>query len=548
MSIFFHQSGRILVGATLAVVLSSFLVLARAETWPLKLKKLSKPDDAAVEESFLYYYGNSDQSFQAQVGPAGKDRIEWPGMAEQAAAFKRIVKKEPAYKSDYPFRGVAELGGKKFAFALDAVPPDPKAEKATPDPKPEKKSDASPPAKEEGKSEGEEPKTPPKKILGYNRLYFDFNGNGDLTDEEAFCAEPAAQSEEEGNPWAEGWATYQFPRMMVALDSEGTKFEFACNISGYLRQDEELRYASASLSATDYREGEITLDGKKLRVVLFDANCNGRFDDAASIAASGGPNEPLGFVEGDTLIFKPVAEKEPDVTRADLIRKYYDGCRHRICKLVEIDGHYYAMKIPPAGDKISLEAVTVETGSITNPNDGFSAVIYGDQGILKISGDKDKPVAVPVGKWKLLSYKIDRTKIEEAEKKAEKPEQKADAPKQSILQAFGKSLLGVGSGMALPVQTRETYVEAEATSAYKEVEVRKGETVALPFGPPYKPTVSAGYFDEEKKTVRLSLSLVGSAGEVCSDLEVKGGRPSKPEFSITDPQGKVVVKGAFEYG
>jgi hypothetical protein len=29
---------------------------------------------------------------------------------------------------------------------------------------------------------------------------------------------------------------------------------------------------------------------------------------------------------------------------------------------------------------------------------------------------------------------------------------------------------------------------------------------------------------------------------------VKGGRPSKPEFSITDPDGKVVQTGNFEYG
>jgi hypothetical protein len=91
-------------------------------------------------------------------------------------------------------------------------------------------------------------------------------------------------------------------------------------------------------------------------------------------------------------------------------------------------------------------------------------------------------------------------------------------------------------------------VQAEATAAYREVDVRKDETVEMPFGPPYKPQVSVGYLDKEKKTARLSLSLVGSAGEVCSDLEVKGGRPAKPEFTITDPQGKEVVKGAFEYG
>ena len=50
-------------------------------------------------------------------------------------------------------------------------------------------------------------------------------------------------------------------------------------------------------------------------------------------------------------------------------------------------------------------------GNVTNPNDGYSAVIYGDRGFLKIAGDKDTPVAVPEGEWKLLSYSINRSRL-----------------------------------------------------------------------------------------------------------------------------------------
>ena len=46
----------------------------------------------------------------------------------------------------------------------------------------------------------------------------------------------------------------------------------------------------------------------------------------------------------------------------------------------------------------------------------------------------------------------------------------------------------------------------------------------------------------------LQMSLIGSAGERCTGLIVDGGRPPKPEFTITDPQGKVVQTGNFEYG
>ena len=41
---------------------------------------------------------------------------------------------------------------------------------------------------------------------------------------------------------------------------------------------------------------------------------------------------------------------------------------------------------------------------------------------------------------------------------------------------------------------------------------------------------------------------MGSAGEVCTNMMVDGDRPSKPEFTITDPKGKVVEQGSFEYG
>ena len=39
------------------------------------------------------------------------------------------------------------------------------------------------------------------------------------------------------------------------------------------------------------------------------------------------------------------------------------------------------------------------------------------------------------------------------------------------------------------------------------------------------------------------MSLIGSAGEICTNMMVDGGRPSKPEFTITDPKGKVVQAG-----
>jgi hypothetical protein len=67
----------------------------------------------------------------------------------------------------------------------------------------------------------------------------------------------------------------------------------------------------------------------------------------------------------------------------------------------------------------------------------------------------------------------------------------------------------------------------------------------MPFGPPYTPTVTASGAGIQ---VLLALSLVGSAGETCTDLTVDGGRPAKPAFTITDDKDQVVQTGKFEYG
>jgi len=229
--------------------------------------------------------------------------------------------------------------------------------------------------------------------------------------------------------------------------------------------------------------------------------------------------------------------------------------QHYVSKMVDIDGRYYNLKISPAGDKLTLEPASAPLGKITNPNGRFNAVIYGDNGFLKISGEKDTPIAIPEGEWKLLSYTIDLTNVPEPSKPEEKKEEKKDEAKEnSGLLALGRVLESwlVGNSASIgPPGRRFTYVTAGATAKYKPVKVSAGETVEFPFGPPYKPLVSVGGYMQgggENKQVSLAMTLVGSVGEVVSDMMVGGGRPPKPELTIKDPKGEVVQNGNFEYG
>ena len=323
------------------------------------------------------------------------------------------------------------------------------------------------------------------------------------------------------------------------MNVDGTKVDYAFNFRVYSRASTSYQYASASLSAAVYREGEITLDGKKRRLVVVDFNSNGRFDDEFAVDEKVRLSSGAAYARsGDIIFIDPKASTQGtrysyDVTSSD--------DKHHVSKFVRIDGGFYNLKVSPAGDEVTLTAHSGGIGQIKNPNTGYRALVYGDGGFLKIHGDKSGQASLPEGDWKLFSYTIDRTGLA--------PVKTTEAVKTgtTVWQTFATALMGssvMGSSVTMP---RQTLVSASAKRDIPAVKVVKGKTVDFPFGPPYKPVVTVSSRGSSG-SVSLGLSLVGSGGEICTGLSVNGGRPSAPEFTITDPAGKQVVQGKFKYG
>ena len=538
---------------------------ARGEECSLTLKRLGarssySPADYQIRATYPQQLHTQFQS----AGVAGRVRVEVGGMEDQATAFKRIVKKEPAkYECPHPFRGVAKLGGQEFAFVFDAVGAKPE-EIAKEDA--EKAKAAAEKAKSKPKSSllealskavaGEEPARgtarPRGPAIAYNRLYFDLNHNGDLTDDKVIEAESSGDMIYSTRDYVRA----QFPEITVALEAGGTKYDYSFTMYvTYQAMDGRSAYAWAAINAAAYREGEITLEGKKRHVVLVDFNSNGRFDDPIKLRERDrGRDGEVSPEFGDILLLDPQADLPVYVNPYDATSA---GNRYHVSKLLTIDGKFYNVTISPSGDKLSLTAAAPAIGFVTNPNEGFAAVVYGDQGFLKIRSEKSKPVPLPAGSWKLLSYTIDRTGIAETKKPA--PEKKPASEKKpaagaaskekqgTLLEALVKAMAGTAASSAPARAVRMTRVSAQATGAYKPVTVRKGETVVLPFGPPYKPVVRVDY-SQGTGQVRLGMTLFGSAGERCTDMMVQGNRPSKPAFTISNPKGEVVYRGNFDYG
>jgi len=171
-----RKLARFLAAATASVAIPTLATLAWAETCTLELKRVDQQNPQSSD--FVYRAANAQTIFV----PIGKDGDPM-GNPEPVAAFKRIVKKEPKYRSEHPFRGVLKLGSQEYAFALDSIPP------------PAKK------AKAEDKNTKKARKSKSDKAaasVAFNRLYFDLNHNGDLSDDK-----PIDAAKEEG---ARRWA------------------------------------------------------------------------------------------------------------------------------------------------------------------------------------------------------------------------------------------------------------------------------------------------------------------------------------------------------
>jgi hypothetical protein len=364
----------------------------------------------------------------------------------QNAAFHKLVTKEPKYKSATPFRGIAMLGDRQYGFALDAADGD----------------------------------------KGYDRLYFDVNGNGDLTDDPSIAACEVTQPNQ-------AMSQSQFPRVDLTLNSKGESFDYGFLMSAMCRGSGSSAYTIVSLYSGVVQEGYVAQGSRRTKVLLLDGNSNGRFDDVASFEG--------GSVRGDLLLVNP----EPDRRASRDVTMGKD--RNYLGKVVCLDKGFYRTQIGPGGSRLKLSPMKPPMGTVHNGSPSYRALLQNDEyGTIIIAGNKGQKLPLPEGTWKVVSYSID-----------------------------------AGGG-----KRGRTAVAAGFHDKPSEVTVAKGEDVKLPFGAPFRAVVSANRTGDDK--VYLSLEIVGSAGEKCTNFIVKGTRPPAPKFIVKDSEGKTVKQGSFEYG
>jgi hypothetical protein len=475
-----------------------------AETAELEMKFVGD-EDALPEE--MYSICSFDSFYESDL-----DSSDGAYGGEEKPPFTEVITSDRGdYRSQTPFRGVAKMGDCFIGFAVDGQ--DEGTITAT----------AYEYLNEDGEIVPEEEEVE-LKAPAFDRLYFDINRNGDLTDEEPVEAnEFYALS-------SDSICSY-FPRIDLEIETDGVSYPYAFYFD-IRSSSENMTFSDwsgdensppkisawAEIRSAAYREGTINLNGESLRVVLVDFNANGRFDDDASIIDSDEfYSRPFYVNVGDALLIDPgpFTKIHPAWIEGNL-------GQHCVGPWTQFDGQLYETTISPDGTSLTLTPLTSDVGWLTKPNAQGRAILYGDQGVIEIEIDGTKPTPLPPGEWCVFGYCFDTPGAE--------PE-----------------------AVELVPYMAHCYKEHHATVAYASeirslspLAVGSGETVIAEFGPPCQASVEMRSGPEDG-VVTLSMELLGAGMEECEIL-IEGDLPPSPRFAITTLEGVEVATGDFEFG
>ena len=229
---------------------------------------------------------------------------------------------------------------------------------------------------------------------GYNRLYFDLNRNGDLTDDKVFNT-----NDIEGNATANQKVSQStFEHIPVPLVRDGAAVECVFGMYVDYLWTAQLWRTAVQMRSLVYREGEIQHRGRKIPLLLIDRNSNGRFDDRVSFRRD---VSYLQISDGDLLLVDPKlpgSRTSADATSVD--SQFVNGT-------IWLGGGYYKLEVSPFGERVKLEPTELAVGYVSNGSPLYRVVVCcDDYGVMGIAGTKDQKVALPAGRWEIASYTI----------------------------------------------------------------------------------------------------------------------------------------------
>ncbi len=352
----------------------------------------------------------------------------------------------------------------------------------------------------------------------YTRVYFDANGNRDLTDDAVISGtveRTGALTEARFSP-IEFAFTVGGKQLSYSMTPEATRFNPGAIIGFALRMlSSGIDKPLIRLNSNCVYAGEFDLDGHHYRVTLLDENVDGRFDERLTVMPPFQDEIEISS-HGDSISLQDTAEDSTCRTRQTLGNVLVLGET-----LFEVD-----LRI--AEGKMVLTPYTGDASSALLPASFETLTLYSDEpnqkGVMMFRPAQKIPL--PCGSYRLLQYDILRS------------DEQGD---RWILSAVG---------------TKEGAAFA----------VAKGADTPVVLGEPFSPvvTVAGGKLKRSffgGTSAQLEVITKGAGNEKVSDVAHMSGRntklpladrdprsPKEPRYKVTKADGEIASEGAFRYG
>ncbi len=348
----------------------------------------------------------------------------------------------------------------------------------------------------------------------YNRIYFDANGNRDLTDDPVIDGTLQIGRSKK-------YYSVKLPIVDTTIEVDGKPLPFSfrpvlytsslkpLNKKGFTEESVN-RYIRFSFIVNCYYSCKFQIDGRNYRVILNDKNCNGRFDDKFTVRRF--DRSPRRFpirVWGD-LFYITSGEK------IDSFAEQISG------DWLLVNDRLFEVSINTSENKLTLTPIDKNLATLKLPMKMERISLCTEDGKHFLNMYQPvKEIRIPRGKYRLLSYEVFRK------------EKKGDLWR----------------------------LCAEATVESPLISVDGSNKSLLEFGEPYTPIIDIR--EGLSTLVFLTFNIEGKGKELLTDLSHISGnktrirlskkedsshRPKEPTYKIRNASGKVVEKGSFEYG
>ncbi|MFH2002393.1 MAG: hypothetical protein ABIK28_22160 [Planctomycetota bacterium] len=316
---------------------------------------------------------------------------------------------------------------------------------------------------------------------GYDFLYADVNVTGNLVEGRRI---PGKNSSTGG--WFEA---LDFPCLDIRLPMEEGEKPIDLPLSVRFHMLKGSTVAWLYLTSLCILEGQVQLGESKVKMFVFDADCNGIFGGKAKVVGSKMSGDRIWIGEGAPTPETACAESVP-------LGKYF-------C----FDGDYYEF-VFHRNSRVDIKKAEVPLGKIEVNQAGFLLELVQEDGVVYAESLKSNEIPVPAGQYRVNAA------------------------------SFRKKYKGA-------LWT----LEGATNPRSKLFDVKPGERTTIDIGPPLKLVIRAD-IGRRGSSLMASLGFVikGSQDEEYTYLRKDGKKVDLPSITIRDSKNRIMDKGRFEYG